>query len=66
MLNKKSVQIYISSDKKAVDNQLNELLNSYKNYDLHFIPTDYTIFDIMNMGPDVIVMNKKVIKCHDW
>lgn len=65
----KTFKIFVISDTKVLNAKLNYFLNDYVNYELHFIPKDLDLFDILNYNPDVIVMDEEVnnvVKCHEW
>lgn len=62
-------KIFILSDLKTKTVELIEFLSDYENYELHFIPTDINLFDVLNYGPDIVVLDKdakKVVKCYEW
>ena len=65
----KCYRIFILSDARKQSVELMEFLSEYDTYELHFIPTDMNLFDVLNFEPDVIVMDskaRKVVKCHEW
>ncbi len=48
---------------------LRSFLNDYDQYDLHFIPTEVNLFDILKYEPDIVVLDSevnKVVKCYEW
>mgnify|MGYP003686172777 FL=1 len=62
-------KIFILSDLKTKTNQLIEFLSDYDNYELHFIPTEINLFDVLNYEPDIVILDKdvkKVVKCYEW
>ncbi len=65
----KIFKIFVISDTKILNARLHYFLNDYVNYELHFVPKNLDLFDILNFNPDVIVMDEdvnNVIKCHEW
>lgn len=65
----KTFKIFVISDQKVLNSKLTQFLNDYENYELHFIPTDLDLFDILNYEPDVVVMDQEVnnvVKCYEW
>ncbi len=62
-------KIFVLSDIKEKSLGLNELLSEYDQYELHYIPTDINLFDVLKYEPDVVVLDReaeKVVKCHEW
>jgi len=62
-------KIFILSDLKKKTTHLLEFLSNYANYELHFIPSEVNIFDVLNYGPDIVVLDKeakKIVKCYEW
>lgn len=65
----KKYTIFVSSDRRSRTSQLDNFLNKYSRYELHFIPTVLSVFDMLKMEPDVIVLDQqaqKVVRCHQW
>ena len=66
---KKTFKIFVISDTKVLNSKLNQFLNDYENYEVHFIPKELDLFDILNYEPDVVVMDEdvnNVVKCYEW
>jgi hypothetical protein len=62
-------KIFILSDLKQKTKDLISFLSNYQNYELHFIPSEINLFDVLDYGPDIIVLDKdakKVVKCYEW
>ena len=62
-------KIFILSDLKTKTKDLVEFLSAYEDYELHFIPTEVNLFDVLNYGPDIVILDKeakKVVKCYEW
>ena len=62
-------KIFVLSDEKVKSLGLNELLAQYEKYELHYIPTELNLFDVLKYEPDVVVLDnnaEKVVKCHEW
>lgn len=62
-------KVFVSSDQRQASPMLIEFLKAYQNYELHFIPTVFSVFDIMNFEPDIIVLDpscQKIVKCYEW
>jgi hypothetical protein len=65
----KCFKIFILSDLKTKTSRLIEFLADYDDYELHFIPTEVNLFDVLNYGPDIVILDKdakKVVKCYEW
>lgn len=62
-------KIFVLSDEKKSSNSLRSFLNDYDQYELHFIPTEVNLFDILKYEPDIVVLDSevnKVVKCYEW
>ena len=48
---------------------LRAFLNDYDQYQLHFIPTEVNLFEVLKYEPDIVVLDSevnKVVKCYEW
>ena len=62
-------KIFILSDLRNKTSELINFLSTYESYELHFIPSEVNIFDVLNYDPDIVVLDKhakKVVKCYEW
>ena len=62
-------KIFILSDLRQKTVQLMSFLSNYASYELHFIPSEVNLLDVLDYGPDIVVLDreaKKVVKCYEW
>ncbi len=65
----KCYKVFVLSDKRTVSNELASFLTEYKEYDLRFIPSEMNLFDVLQLDPDIVIMDsrlQKVVKCYEW
>ena len=65
----KCFKIFVLSDQPIHTPELAALLEEYQDYELHYIPTDLGLFDVYNLEPDIVVLDKylkKVVNCYEW
>ena len=62
-------KIFVLSDEKKSSASLRAFLNDYDQYQLHFIPTEVNLFEVLKYEPDIVVLDSevnKVVKCYEW
>jgi DNA-binding NarL/FixJ family response regulator len=65
----KIFKVFVLSDQKMVTTPIANFLEDYQKYELHFIPTELNLFDLLKFEPDIIIMDQKVrnvVKCYEW
>lgn len=61
--------IFILSDKKKLNKKLKGFLKKYKGHRVTFIPTAINVFDVFELGPDIVIMDeeaRQVARCYRW
>ena len=69
MREEKCYQVFILSDTKTNSVSVQNLLAEFDQYELHYIPTEVNLFDVLKYDPDVVILDseaKKVVRCYEW
>ena len=66
---KKCYKIFLLSDIKVQSEKLSVFLNQYEDYELHFLPSEMSLFEVYNLDPDIVILDKNinnVVNCYEW
>lgn len=62
------MNVFVQEDDKEMQKTIRD---SYQkgNYQVQFLPNDFSVFELLNFSPDIIVQdfrNNNVINCFEW
>ena len=64
----KTIHVFVQEEDLEIRNEIKEGILA-KNYKLHFFPSDFSIFELLNFNPDIIIQDFKknqIVNCLEW